>query len=420
VKRTAIFVWALLAGAAVFGLVKVLPTVRHAIDTQRQVRRVSLREPGAQADWRREFGDPERTLAAFPRGEDTENAARLIELAREVDIEMARRNKESLFDETGGRGVLSRAISGYAQREVTKTGGEIAAPPERVRTFLDQRERQIDDIVELLSDSKPPGWESDVLLGYAAPVPNLMGQMRLHRVLAARALDLAHQGRKKESERVFRASWNLNTSLRERGEMVSQMIAIAIARMQAGLARRLPLDAAAWRGRLTEHDYRESLLRSMEVEAIAALPVWPTDSLSDRASRAEFLDARRKILVRLRDSPVGGEVGIVRGREVSGSDSRSPGAVVEKREAQNLPDAIRRADRLILDLELSQRVLEARTLKAKLGHWPAVVPGVDASRMPGEHWTYSAGKGRMTILFSRELGWTGPKGWILPLRYESN
>jgi hypothetical protein len=87
----------------------------------------------------------------------------------------------------------------------------------------------------------------------------------------------------------------------------------------------------------------------------------------------------------------------------------------------NLANSIRRADRLIIDLELTERILEARIRRAALGRWPAAIPGLETSRMPGEHWSYFVGNdGRMTIYFSRELHWEGQRGWMLPLRYESN
>jgi hypothetical protein len=421
-KRIAIVAVCILvvAGAALFGFMKVVPTVRDAIDTQRHVRQAALREPGAEADWRKEFGDPDRTLAAFPSHEDSETAVRLIELARTVGIDLARtKSQQPGRGESNDERTSSRAISQYDEEELTKPSGEIEPPPDAVRAFLEERDREIGDVVSFLSTSEPPAWKVDVLLGHEAPIPNLLGQLRLQRLLVAQTLNRAQLGRENEAEQVFRASWNLNASLRDRPDVISQLIAIAVARMHAGLARRLPLDPAAWRERFVDHDYRASVLRALEVESIVGVRRLPTDSsLRDRASRADFLDQRRTFLVGLRDSPVAdGQTEISSKR----SEPRTPGAVIEMMMVPNLAGTIRRADRLIIDLELTERILEARMRRTGLGHWPATIPGLETSRMPGEHWNYFVGNdGRMAIYFSRELQWEDQRGWMLPLRYESN
>ena len=414
----------LVAGAAVFGFVKVIPSVRDAIETQRHVRRAALRAPGAEADWRKEFGDPDRKLAAFPRHEDSETSVRLVELARIVGVDLARpKSQQPGGLESGDKRILSQAISHYDEEELTKPSGEIEPPSDAVRDFLEERNREIGDVVTFLSTSESPEWKVDVLLGYEAPIPNLLGQIRLQRLLIAQALSRAQLGREDEAGQAFRASWNLNASLRDRPDVISQLIAIAVARMHAGLARRLTLDAAEWHERLLDHDYRASLLRALEVESIVGVRLWPGSSLWDRASRADFLDQRRAFLVGLRDSSVAadGQTQISSEGSRLESSPRSPGAIIEMMMVPNLANSIRRADRLIIDLELTERILEARTRRAGLGHWPAAIPGLETSRMVGEHWNYFVGNdGRMTIYFSRELHWEGQRGWMLPLRYESN
>src|SRR5437879_1791411 len=260
-KAALIGVCVLVAGAAVFGFVKIIPIVRDGIETQRHVRQAALRAPGAEADWRKEFGDPDRTLAAFPSHEDSENAVRLIELARAVGIDPARhKGQQSSGGESGDKQALSRAISSYDEAELTRPGGKIEPPPDAVRAFLETRDREIGDVVSFLSTSEPPAWKVDVLLGYEAPIPNLLGILRIQRLLVAQALNRAQLGRENEDEQVFQASWNRNASLRTRPDAISQLIAIAIARMQAGLARRVPLAPAPLPEPHGDHDYRASVL----------------------------------------------------------------------------------------------------------------------------------------------------------------
>src|ERR1700737_1022097 len=281
----------LLAGAALFGLAKGIPFVCNAIEMNRHARKAALREPGAEQDWRREFGDPARTLSAFPRREEREAATRLIELAHSVGIEMARpKEGQKPPRESNSAKKLTEAIRDYGNAELGRPGGSVSPPPEAVRIFLEASGPDIDTILNLLSSPEPPVWKSDVCLGGEAPIPNLLGQMRLQRLLVARALSRAHVGQEGEAERVLRASWSLNASLRDRPDVMSQIIAIAIARMQVGLARRISVSPAAWLAGCAEHDLRASVLRALEVQALGGLRQLPIgSSRRDRASRVDFL-----------------------------------------------------------------------------------------------------------------------------------
>jgi hypothetical protein len=413
----------LIAGAAVFVLAKGIPFVCNAIEMDRHARKAALREPAAEQEWRREFGDPAKTLSAFPRREDSESATRLIELAHPLGIEMARpKDGQTPPRESNTARALTQAIRDYGSAELGRPGGSVSPPPEAVRIFLQARDRDIDAIVNSLSSAETPVWKSDVSLGAEAPIPNLLGQMRLQRLLVAQALSRARVGQEDEAERVLRASWSLNASLRDRPDVMSQLIAIAIARMQVGLARRISVDPASWLARFAEHDYRPSVLRALEAQALGGLRQLPIrSSRQDRASRVDFLDLWRTFLVNLRDSPVeDGPIENLDRTYLKDHDRKSEAAIVATIVMPNLANAVRRADRLIIDTELTEQILHARLLKARLRNWPTGLSKFSASRMTGARWIYSVGTdGRLTVSFSREPSWEGQGGLILPLCYES-
>jgi len=256
----------LIVGALALGLVKGLPFLRDAVAMYRHIYQSALREPGAEQDWRREFGDTAKTLASYPKLEDNAAAARLIELALPVGIGLAR-PKSRLPDanESSVDRAMWKAIGDYDAAELTKQGGRVSKPPDNIRAHLDVHERELGALVDFLVRNDPPIWKSEVGLGAEAPIPNLSGQIRLHRLLVARALNLAAGGQDQEAERTLLASWKLNGSLRDRPEVISQLIAITAARMQVGLARRLSVDPDSWLRRFADHDYRASLLQAMKV-----------------------------------------------------------------------------------------------------------------------------------------------------------
>jgi hypothetical protein len=74
---------------------------------------------------------------------------------------------------------------------------------------------------------------------------------------------------------------------------------------------------------------------------------------------------------------------------------------------------------LIIDTELTDRVLQARMLRDKLGRWPAEMREISPTRVPGARWIYKLDEsGRPTISFSRELRWESLSGLVLPISYQ--
>lgn len=316
--------------------------------------------------------------------------------------------------EAPGERARVAALADYYRSELRRTEGEIQPPNETALAALEGCREDIDALIGLLTDSPPPEWETRVLAGFDAPTPNLSAHVGLQRLLAAEALNRARLGLIPEAERALNASWTLNSSLRERPDPISQLIAIAIARIQVGLLRRIPVDPVTWGIRLGEHDYRASLLNAIEVESITSLRALPKGrGWFDRATRADFLDLRRSFLVRLRDSPVSDAPPVVPPPE-----RRSAGGIIESITEPNLVEALSRVDRLIVDTELTERVLLLCQLKVQLGHWPAESSELRASRLQGAQWIYRVGgDGRMEIRLNREPGWES-RGLMLPVRCE--
>src|SRR5262252_3356944 len=177
------------AAAIVAGLAWGAPLLYDLIRTYRHFRIAAQREPAAEQDWKKEFGDPVATLAAFPKREDNDNAVRFIALAKTAGVDMTRPEGKELFPpEHDPDEAARKSIHEYIDAEATKTGGPVADPPAAVRDYLESHDRALGEVVEHLSQNEPPIWKSDLALGFEAPVPNLRGHIRLQRLLAARAL----------------------------------------------------------------------------------------------------------------------------------------------------------------------------------------------------------------------------------------
>jgi hypothetical protein len=408
-----------LAGAGVFTLVWAIPAFRGAARFRRHLVQAAAREPAAVAEWTREFGDPEGLLSSYPKQVDSPAATRLAELAHAVGIVMRIPATAATPEIRGPEQIARKAALDYLTAELVKPGGPVSAPPLDVKKHLEAKAAGLRAIVSHLLEAEGLWWRSDLSLGFEAPIPNLLGQITLQRLLIAYALDRVSLGETTEAERALMASWQLNASVRHRPELISQLIAMSVARMQVGLGRRVPLDPSTWRGRFAAHDYRTSLFRAMVAESAAGKRVFVGPGEFERASRADFLDIKREVLVQLRDSEVSDRP-ILRAAETE-EDSLSAGGIAAGIGIPNWYNAVSRADRLIFDTELTDRVLAVRLEKARLGHWPAEIGDLRASRMSDGHWICVVEpNGRLTLSFSREVKWSDATGLVLPARYEAN
>ncbi len=421
VRYVAAVAAAALAAGCVFGAMKAIVFVRFL----RHIKVAAAAEPAAVAAWRAEFGDPQELLASVPKQTDDDATAfALSQDAHELGIEMARpapnpdgSRRDAVQTENAE---LFDALRDYESSEVRKVGGPIALQPRNVLAFLEVHRSTVDRMVELLAESEPPHWKMNEMLGPESSVPNLSGLVRVHRILAAEALTKAQGGDDAGVDKAMRASWHLNASLRDRPQLISQLVAIAIARMQAGLARRLlRLPAEEWKTRFQEHDYRASLLWALTVEAAGLIRALPSDpSTFSRASQADFMNMERHFLIACRDSPVSAASDAVYRAANVEPDPLSAGEILGSIAIPNLANSWSRANRLAVDLELTTKILEARAQRTRLGHWPEEIPGVEKSRLSGAHWMYSVSdSGRMSITCSVKPGWRDQQGLVLPLEF---
>ncbi len=75
--------------------------------------------------------------------------------------------------------------------------------------------------------------------------------------------------------------------------------------------------------------------------------------------------------------------------------------------ARRTPQLLRSADRLVVDAELTSKILEAKRLrKENGGRWPAAIPGIETSHFPGASWRYEASPdgGGMSICVQPRVG----------------
>ncbi len=408
-KRIAALFGLVVAGAIVWGLVTYGTRIRWGVRVMWSARAASRHEPAALAAWSKEFGDPATTLAALRIPDNNATANRLVELAPAAGVNLGKN-----YDSTA----LETAINAYVNAESTKTEGPVGPPPEAVGSYLESHKPGFDAIVDLLARGEPPAWKTD---GWVNSTMPMAGIMQLSYALAAEALAESSRGRDADADRALVASWQLNLALRNYTDTgtITQLMAARITTIQASLARRLRVDAAAWRALLSEHDDQASFVKALVVQADHRFSMGQEKDTSQvaRASRADALDLTRAELTRFKTLPVTMEATGGSGFDEAKAwrDGWSLGAIIFAIGEPGDARAWISIEQVTLDLELTDRVLQARQLKARLGRWPATISGVEKSRVNGAQWVYSVvPDGRVSITLNQPLKWASPA-----LRFES-
>ncbi|HEY9749545.1 MAG TPA: hypothetical protein V6C63_12750, partial [Allocoleopsis sp.] len=270
--------------------------------------------------------------------------------------------------------------------------------------------------------------------------PTFVGFVRLQRLLVIDALEKNRLGQTEAAIADLEASWKLNQVLRDRPELSSQVVALVVAKTQAGTLRKIKQLPPVWQQRLMEHDYRQSFLVALNWESwlvadsirnadVLAQPqplAWSQRFLSSLRQpylRLAALDAADKMRQAYRSLPQQDSCRFDAPAFDRGLDT-SLAAWNNEREATlfGFAQQWRTAGFLMVDLELTQKVLKT---KAAIAQSPAT--SVSSTRRPSltcpeAQWIYRVSPDdAWSITFSQVLKRPTPeaKGLALPLTYRA-
>lgn len=420
-------------GIVAGGLVLLAATVQAGVSGL-----ASSRLAGLDARWEKSPGPLPDFAARYPRVETNAAAHDLETLAAAIGVDLTPGKQPGARPSPEARRAHDEArpaLNDWLTAELGRAEESVEPPSEPVRTYLSAVRPGLDAIAARLLEGPSPRWTQDVGLLFAAPLPNLLGHVNLSRLFAASALLRALDG-EADADRPLRAAWALSDPLRERPELISRLVHAAGVRYVAGALRKVPAEPAPWRARLSTVDPRalveESLLgeawvvrevsrRSSpgEVEGLSSGVPWIAVRPWLRLEASRLLEDHRRLVLAARSAPVADGDPKALARE-AGLDA--PRSGLWGLDVVDAGSVLRRADRLVVDLELTERLLLARDLRRAAGPgapWPDRIEGLSPSRLAGASWTYAVNGGKLTIALSRETAWPGQIGLFLPARFVS-
>ena len=328
---------------------------------------------------------------------------------------------------------MKKPVFEWVDRELRRVGGEIEPMPAEGNAYFEENAPIFSAFRRELLLGEAPEWEMQLEKLFAAPIPNLLGQITMQRLLAAEALRHERGGRHGLALETVEAAWRLNGALRDSPILISQLIAAANARYVAATLRRFDHVPADWVSRLAEHDVREGMIVALKFEGW----IWPHASERHLLS-AHGTDEWTSRLVGRIAAPVmrlglaemsanwQAEVGSLPPDAESCGEGASAFDVeiswwnyIGKIAVPNLSNALDRADRAAVDLELTRKWIALDAARRRnAGEWPEDLPFPETlDACPEERLVYEvSGDGAATLAVAREIDWGKTNGLALPLR----
>ena len=285
------------------------------------------------------------------------------------------------------------------------------------------------------------------------------------RILQLSMLDRKLQGQHQAAEDTLETSWKLNQTLLQEQILISQLVHLIVSRQQIGTMRKLEYLSPEWQQRLAEYDFHPSLFKSVESEIFSFYGF--SKDLESHYSYREFkrflgeeaLDdefTKRKWFTRFffwfrpilkpyhRFSTI---KSIQQSWEELAGASNQP-SICQSDDWVRQSDADwwslwtwwnplgvwdehpidfarqeRKVDKLLVEVELTQKILQAKAQAAELGRWPETLPDLESRICPGERWIYRVSEGgTMSLSLSREPPWLAEhvKRSLPPLEFRTN
>jgi hypothetical protein len=356
--------------------------------------------------------------AQYPKQSVSAAALEIEGWASSIGIDAAQDSRAESCDKAERMAPSERtrtALSAWVTRELEGSGEAISAPPPSTVRFMEENDAAVAAIVAAASGRREVLWDLDVGEGTDSPVPNWVGLTSVQRVLAARALlDLR---RKDEASALdaIEAIWRIAGSLAERPELLSQLTAIAQARLAVGLLRKVQSPAYGWETRLREGQFLQAFLAALQNDPWAA---------AKDPSRAEQVETLARVYRRFADGLI--EKGacawtrddLQHSWEVAVSGEPDPEQVILTISPSSIINMLMRSYRLLLDSELTALVLEARAERAasRQDEWPARLPNLESTVCSGRFFAFRRAGG-ITLSFEGNVP-ADESGLTLPLKFQ--
>ncbi len=210
-------------------------------------------------------------LERFPRREINQTALRLGDLGTSLGIRLPARYRslpEDAAPEDDERfQAMWETLREWTQQAYAATDGSLPDLPGDVKSYLAWAETDLDTLEEVMLGAEPPTWEWDVSLTTEVQQSPSLVQLRLHRLLSIRSLQLLLEGSPEAADRSLEAAWRLRQATGRDPLLLDQLTAFAQAKIEQVVLRRLCAPEERWLARSQETELIPRTLLAIQLEA---------------------------------------------------------------------------------------------------------------------------------------------------------
>lgn len=335
----------------------------------------------------------------------------------------------------------------YLDAQIQKTSGSLDPVPDPLSQYIQQYRSELAAIQQHLITAETLIWELDpeAMADFSYAYPSLFQLATLNDLLLIQAIHDAQQGNSTAMMLAIEASTQINPALFQRPDLLSNLVGLIVTRKQAGVLRHLDAIPATIPDRLLALEQQQSMVEALNFEAwisygglkkiVRDTSSWDlmAENFSDNMTSIPFpklyltlsnVDTAQAMEQTYRRLP---------GRSIcEGNVAELEQELMVQPARWNYLGQIAMPSFLgqwhkgglrMLELELTQKVLQAKTLAAQNGgQWPTKLPELASTVCPGEQWDYAVTpEGAMSLSFSHSFDGVdeGHSLQHLPLTYQA-
>ena len=339
---------------------------------------------------------------------------------------------------------INQELGDFLEKQLKKPTTSFEKIPVNLQNYLNNNSSELAAIRRHILNNELPVWDLDIekisedFLSYSPP--SFFSLISIQKLLLLEIVAKNQQNQTSEISEILAASWKLNQTIQNRPDLLSQLLSNIVAQYQAGALRQVDNLPFEWQQRLLENDYQKSMVRALEFESWAMykstqnLDINELKEVSDdpfatisspfekqflNLSSIDTIQQMKPILAQLEQENLCflNKDELEQKLQNSWSWWNVLGAIA----TPNWTNIWRRAGDRMIDLELTQKVLQAKTLATQQGSFPLTLPNLESQTCPGATWIYQANSdGSASISFSEKLDWReeSESNFTLPLNYK--
>ena len=343
---------------------------------------------------------------------------------------------------------VRKDIDDYYSNQLISNNSTIPVPSEKIRKYLTAKSSLIGEINQYILNNETPIWSYNIDYlkkgDVSYPLPSMLGIVTLEKILLIDGLEKYRLGEKEAGLKSIESAAKLTENLKNRPELIGQLVSIIANKTQNAALRKLEQIPDNLKQSLNNHDYRQSVMTSLYGESFfmyygmrnnfnqlygqenvglfERLLSAPISKPYIQTAAFKDYQKQQKIYGEIEQEKNFCHINWDKLTQDNSNENNWDIFAPFSLNVGSFASQYRKGGDLMLHLELTEKILLIKSLRAKTGKLPATVSGLESSICPGEKWIYQVnpeGK-KATLKFSYKLTEPNPKSsaLALPFHYE--